>query len=167
MSNIDIFYLEMNSPAQVKGKPSIDGLDVQYCAIKQWPLNKFLYSYVGSPYSWTDKLSESDAQWQTYVDDPNLHTWVAHYKGAIAGYVEMQQQAQGDVEIAYFGLTPEFVGKGMGGYFLTSALEQAWSLPNTKRVWLHTCSLDHPSAKTNYEARGFMHYKTEQDASDP
>ena len=144
----------------------IDGLRVEYCEIKQWALNKFLYCYVGGPWTWTDKLSDTDSQWQAYVEDPKLHTWVAYYKGAIAGYFEMQQQAQGDVEIIQFGLTPEFLGKGMGGYFLTNALEQAWALPNTKRVWLHTCSLDHPSAKANYEARGFTHYKTEQEQDD-
>ncbi|MFT5593997.1 MAG: GNAT superfamily N-acetyltransferase [Oceanicoccus sp.] len=166
MSNIDIYYLEMHSPAHIKGKPSFDGLRIEYCEIKQWALNKFLYSYVGGPWTWTDKLNDADNQWQAYAQDPKLHTWVAYYKGAIAGYFEMQQQAQGDVEIIQFGLTPEFVGKGMGGYLLTNALEQAWSLPNTKRVWLHTCSLDHPNAKANYEARGFTHYKTEQQADD-
>jgi GNAT superfamily N-acetyltransferase len=166
MSYIEIFYLEMNSPSQIKGKPAVEGLDIHYCEINQWSLNKFLYNYVGAPYAWTDKHNESDTQWKTYVEDPNLHTWVAHYKGIIAGYFEMQQQNNGDVELVYFGLTPEFVGKGMGGYMLTYALEQAWALPNTKRVWLHTCTLDHPSAKGNYETRGFVHYKTEQEASD-
>lgn len=166
MSDIDIFYLEMNQASELKGKPAVNGLEIKYCEIKQWPLNKFLYRYVGTPYTWTDKNKDSDAQWQAYVEDPNVHTWVAYFKGAIAGYVEMQQQDNGDVEIVYFGLTPEFVGKGMGGYLLTYAVEQAWLLPNTKRVWLHTCTLDHPSAKNNYEARGFVHYKTEQEASD-
>ena len=165
MSNINIFYLEMNSPAQIKGKPVIDGLDIHYCEIKQWALNKFLYSFVGGPWAWTDKLDDTDEQWKTYTNNNNLHTWVAYYKGAIAGYFELLQD-QGNVEVVYFGLTPDFLGKGMGGYFLTYALEQAWSLPNTKRVWLHTCTLDHPSAKANYEARGFVHYKTETEAPD-
>lgn len=166
MSDIDVFYLEMTNPKHINPKPEVEGLDIRYCEIKQWALNKFLYTYVGAPYTWTDKLSETDAQWQSYINDPNLHTWVAYYKGAIAGYFELQQQAKGDVEFVYFGLTPEFVGKGMGGYMLSFALEQAWALPDTKRVWLHTCTLDHPSAKANYEARGFVHYKTEQEASD-
>lgn len=166
MSSIDVFYLEMTHPNQLKGKSAVDGLDIRYCEIKQWPVNKFLYQYVGEPYVWTDKLGDTDEQWKAYVEDPNLHTWIAYYKGAIAGYFEMQQQAGGNVELVYFGLTPEFVGKGMGGYILTYALEQAWGLPHTQRVWLHTCTLDHPSAKHNYEARGFVHYKTEQEASD-
>ena len=163
MSENHIFYLEMTNPEHIKGKPKVDELEIRYCEIKQWALNKFLYRYVGTPYRWTDKLSETDTQWQTYIEDPKLHTWIAYYKGAIAGYVEMQQQDNNNVEIVYFGLTPEFVGKGMGGYFLTYVLEQAWALPNTQRVWLHTCTLDHPSAKSNYEARGFVHYKTEVD----
>ena len=117
MSDIDIFYLEMNSPAQIKGKPAIDGLDIRYCEIKQWPLNKFLYSFVGGPWTWTDKLSETDEQWQAYVANNNLHTWVAYYKGAIAGYFELQQD-QGNVEVVYFSVTPDSLGKSRGGYLL-------------------------------------------------
>jgi len=163
MPIVDVYYLEMNHPSELKGKPAVEELDIRYCEIKQWPLNKFLYAFVGGPWSWTDKLELDDQVWQEYVNDPSLHTWVAYYKGAIAGYFEMQQQDKGDVEIMYFGLTPDFVGKGMGGYLLTYAVEQAWNLPETKRVWLHTCELDHPSAKGNYEARGFVHYKTERE----
>ena len=64
----------------------------------------------------------------------------------------------------YFGLGVRFIGKGMGGYLLSQAIEKAWSLENTQRVWVHTCSLDHPSALKNYQARGFSIFKTEIEA---
>lgn len=63
------------------------------------------------------------------------------------------RREKSEVEIAYFGLAPHFVGRGLGGALLTSAIEEAWRW-DASRVWVHTCSLDHPSALRNYEARG-------------
>ncbi len=80
--------------------------------------------------------------------------------GAPAGYFELQKHADGSVEIAYFGLLPEFLGRGLGKYLLSEAVEAAWALA-ASRVWLHTCSLDGPAALPNYVARGFVPYKKE------
>jgi len=75
---------------------------------------------------------------------------------APAGYFELEQQAAGTVELAYFGLGPGFAGEGLGGWLLTRALEHAWCLDGTERVWVHTCSLDGPGALPNYRARGMV-----------
>ena len=69
------------------------------------------------------------------------------------------------MEIKYFGLAPAFIGKGFGGRLLTAAIEQAWDWGEVKRVWVHTCSLDHPGALSNYQARGMQLYKTELEAA--
>jgi GNAT superfamily N-acetyltransferase len=98
-----------------------------------------------------------------YLDRAELETWVLYVSGAPAGYVELERQEFGtQVEIAYFGLFPEFTGQRLGGYLLTFALERAW-LPEVRRVWVHTCSLDHPAALTNYEARGMRLFKEESE----
>jgi GNAT superfamily N-acetyltransferase len=76
------------------------------------------------------------------------------------GYFELEQQTQGNVEVAYFGLLPQFVGKGLGGQLLTAAVSRAWEL-GARRVWVHTCDLDHPRALENYQARGFRVFKVE------
>lgn len=89
-----------------------------------------------------------------------METWVAYLSGTPAGYVELDGTVDGEVEIAYFGLLPAFVGKGIGGHLLTTGLRRAWELA-TRRVWVHTCSLDGPAARTNYEARGMSLYRTE------
>ena len=69
---------------------------------------------------------------------------------------------EGGVEIAYFGLLPEFIGRGLGGALLTSAIEEAWRTSSSvSRVWVHTCTLDHPGALGNYQARGMVIYKQE------
>jgi len=77
------------------------------------------------------------------------------------GYFELLRHGDGSVEIAYFGLVRAFIGNGIGGYMLHRAVEEAWAMGAT-RVWLHTCTLDSPSALPNYTARGFVPFKTEQ-----
>ena len=65
------------------------------------------------------------------------------------------------VEIMYFGLAPNFIGQGLGGWMLTRAVEEAFAL-SAARVTLHTCTLDAPTALPNYLARGFVIVRTER-----
>ncbi|MFD2176016.1 GNAT family N-acetyltransferase [Veronia pacifica] len=160
---VTTYYLEMTSPSDLKDKPDSKGLNVIEAEIDEFRLNKFLYEYVGGPWQWKDKLSLPDSAWAEYVSNPNLRTWVAYFKGAIAGYFELHAEDDGNTEIMYFGLAEAFIGKGFGGYLLSQAIQSAWSIPSTKRVWVHTCNLDHESALNNYRARGFTLCKTESD----
>jgi GNAT superfamily N-acetyltransferase len=80
------------------------------------------------------------------------------------GYFELESQAGGNVEISYFGLLPESIGKGLGGALLSAAVEGAWKLPDTRRVWVHTCTHDHEHALANYLKRGFRIFKTEEES---
>jgi GNAT superfamily N-acetyltransferase len=86
---------------------------------------------------------------------------VAYVKGTPAGYFELEKQSDGDVELAYFGLLPRFIGRGIGGILLTKAVKLAWETCGTTRVWVHTCTLDGPTALANYQARGFRTYNEE------
>lgn len=160
MQEVITYYLEMKSEEELNGVGESNGLSVIEAEIDNYKLNKFLYQYVGEPWDWVDKLSLSDESWQRYVENPGLRTWVAYYKGSIAGYFELSVVGS-DIELVYFGLAQAFIGKGFGGYLLSFAIKQAWGIDDAKRVWLHTCSLDHPNALKNYEARGFKLYKTE------
>ena len=148
----------MLSPSQLKGKPLIASFEVREVSIPQFELNRFFYSLVGKPWNWTDRLSWTDNEWKNYVNNPQLKTFIAYYKNTPAGYFELEQKNE-VIQIHLLGLSPSFTGKGLGGYFLTRALEIAWSLPNTKRIWLSTCSDDHPSALQNYISRGMQVYK--------
>jgi GNAT superfamily N-acetyltransferase len=124
-------------------------------------LNRFLYTAVGGDWHWTDRLSWTWQRWHDWLSRPRVETWIAYLRGTPAGYVELDGATRPDeVEIAYFGLVPPFVGKGIGGHLLTVALRRAWELTDT-RVWVHTCSLDGPAALANYQARGMSLYRTE------
>ena len=123
------------------------------------PLNRFLYATVGAEWTWYQRLTWSYQQWLDFLDRDEVTTWVAYQSGAPVGYFELEQQSGNSVEIVYFGLLPQFVGKGMGSALLRDAVLQAREL-GALRVWLHTCSLDHPSALANYRARGFEIFTT-------
>ena len=160
MSKNIIYYLEMHSPDELNRVDDSKGLIITETEIKNFRFNRFLYELVGRPWHWTEKLDWSDERWRNYVENPKMRTWVAYYRGSIAGYFELLQSEQGDVEIAYFGLTEAFIGQGFGGYLLTQAIDNAWSnYPDTKRVWVHTCTLDHANALANYQARGLHLYQ--------
>ncbi|GAB6166801.1 GNAT family N-acetyltransferase [Thermostilla marina] len=159
-----IYYLEITDPVRLNSKECPPGpYRVDECIPKLWPLNRFMYRLVGDRWQWFDKLSWSDDDWQRYVDDPSLRTWMLYHRGTPAGYYELRRTDETSTEIAYFGLVPQFIGKGLGGYLLTHAIRTAFEA-GARRVWVHTCSKDHPQALANYQARGMTIFKTEENA---
>ena len=83
-----------------------------------------------------------------------------------AGFAEFDRRKPDEVELVQFGLTPPFVGRGLGKWFLEWTIDCAWSYA-PRRFWLHTCSLDHRAALPNYLKRGFVKYKEEQIRREP
>ncbi len=122
---------------------------------------RYLYSTVGEAYRWVDRLPWTDDEIRRYLSDPAVSLWVMTVGDAVAGYFELRREDEKSTEIVYFGLFPEFTGRGLGGFLLTEAVERAWA-SGARRVWLHTCSFDHPFAIQNYLDRGFIVFKTEQ-----
>jgi GNAT superfamily N-acetyltransferase len=120
-------------------------------------LYRELYEGVGTDYHWRDRRSWTDEQLSEHLARPEIEIWVLRERGSPRGFFELARQDDGSVEIAYFGLMPLGIGQGLGRALLTSAIDEAWSLkPAPSRVWLHTCTLDHPAALANYIARGFQ-----------
>jgi GNAT superfamily N-acetyltransferase len=156
----------MRAPDRLRAKRCADArFKVREERERDWRFNRDLYFCVGEQWEWIDKRPWTDEQWKQYAATSELRTFGAYYGDTRAGYYELRRDAEGGVEIAYFGLLPEFIGRGLGGALLTSAIEQAWSRRGgiaPKRVWVHTCNRDHPQALTNYQARGMIVYKVEQ-----
>ena len=119
-----------------------------------------LYVEVGRAYHWVDRLVWSEERWRARLLQAGVELHVMTFAGAPAGYYELERHADGSVEIAYFGLLPEFLRRGLGKHLLTDAVERAWSLGATS-VWLHTCTLDDAAALPNYERRGFRAFRSE------
>lgn len=158
---VTTYYLEMTSRDDLR-PVAAPRSDLQLGRVPQpMPaLNRFFYTAAGADWYWIDRLPWTWEQWRQYLDRPELETWVLSVAGVPAGYFELEGQAEGNVELAYFGLLPAFVGQGLGGYALTAAIERGWDM-GARRVWVHTCNLDHPGALANYQKRGFRLYRTE------
>ena len=104
---------------------------------------------------WTDK------NWIEYVSNSNLFTFVLKDNEELAGFFELiHHKNKSEIEIVYFGLLKEYFGKKLGGYMLCEAIKKSFSF-NVKRVWAHTCSLDHENAIKNYLSRGMKIYNME------
>ena len=156
-------YLEIksiNDFNEVK-KPS-NNYSIELTNPKDFQLNKFFYKNIGNKYQWVDRLSWTDQNWIDYISDKRLSTYILKENDEIAGYYELILHYNSrDAEIAYFGILEEYFGKKLGGYLLSEAISKSFSL-NCNRVWVHTCSLDHQNALSNYLARGMKIFKSEK-----
>jgi ribosomal protein S18 acetylase RimI-like enzyme len=155
-------YLEMVSLEDLK-ESTETWLDYSLNLLdpSDFQLNKFFYKNVGKDHKWIDRLVWSDNQWIDYVSNKNLRTFIFKKKDDLAGFFELIfNPEKKEIEIAYFGLLEEYRNKKLGSYLLSQAIKKSFE-NNIKRVWLHTCSLDHKNALNNYIARGMKIFKTE------
>ena len=125
------------------------------------PFYRFLYNTVGGNWQWIDRKKLTDDELKRIIQNEKVEVYVLHIKGVPAGYVELDFRQEKDVEVSYFGLMPEFIGHGLGRFLLLWAIHTVWKR-SPKRLWVHTCSLDHPGALVLYQKCGFKIYKTEE-----
>ncbi len=120
-----------------------------------------LYRAVGEPWLWWERLAMSDRELAAGLAAPGLEIRrLRDGDGTVIGYSELDRADPDDVQIVYFGLVPEAIGQGLGRYLMAATLAAAWS-GNRGRVWLHTCSEDHPGALGFYQQMGFRPYRSE------
>ncbi|HEX2619697.1 MAG TPA: GNAT family N-acetyltransferase [Phototrophicaceae bacterium] len=152
-------YLHMTKraqfrPAYITVSGFGNGFDIQQMEAPDVPFYRFLYSSVGEMWHWRERNLLSDDKLHEILTRAQVYVLFAG--GMPAGYVELEAQDE-STEITYFGLRPQFHGRGLGKHLLSHGIAQAWA-GGAKRVWLHTCSLDGPYALDNYQKRGFMIY---------
>ena len=159
IEKIERFYLEINTINDLKTKPiSSDRFSLKEANKENFDLNKFFYKQIGKRHQWVDRLIWQDKDWLKYISNENLRTYIFKIENDLVGYFELIFNND-DCEIAYFGILEEFIGKGFGGFLLSEALKIGFKKAN--RIWVHTCSLDHPNAIENYKSRGMKIFKTE------
>ncbi|MCM2576895.1 GNAT family N-acetyltransferase [Streptomyces meridianus] len=171
---VTTWSLEQTSPADLT--PADVAGDIARISRAEVPspeFSRFLYTAVGGDVRWTDRLGWPYTRWQEFLERPGTETWVAYDRGTPAGYIELDAQPGGVVEISYFGLLPAFRGRGIGGLLLSTGTARAWDLADrwegratTTRVWVHTCSKDGPYALDNYRRRGFRIFDTRTEEED-
>ena len=156
------YYLEINSlknlnqaisPNQSLILKKVDPPDIE--------LNKFFYKNVGKNHRWVDRLVWNNLKWMSYLENKNVHTFILKLNEELVGYFEVINDfSTSSSEIAYFGILDDYIGKKFGSYFLSEAIKKCFEL-NSKKVWVHTCSLDHKHALKNYLNRGMKIFKEE------
>jgi N-acetylglutamate synthase-like GNAT family acetyltransferase len=155
-------YLELKNRNQFKaGFGDFPDIAIDRVPHPSPDLYRTCYRTVGEAFHWFDRWDWSDEEIAAHLADPAIQLFVAQRNGSLAGWYELRRVAEDDsVEIAYFGIVAAEFGRGFGKHLLSSAVRDAWAL-DPRRVWLHTCTLDHPNALPNYLARGFTPYRKE------
>ncbi len=158
--NMTTWYLDYEGDAAASPEWP-EGVSLIEAKIASPDLNQFLFAAVGHHWHWLSRLSWTYQQWLDYLSSGNVRTWVLYQHGTPAGFVELCKHADQSVEVKFFGLLPAFIGRGLGARLAKAAiaLAQQWQ---ATRVWLHTCSEDHPSALKTYQQAGFVIHKIEQ-----
>ena len=159
---IDRYYLEINSLKKLnKVKPPKKNLVLKKVYPPDIELNKFFYKNVGKHHGWVDRLAWDNLKWMSYLENKNVHTYILKLNEDLVGYFEtIHDFSENKSEIAYFGLLEDYIGKKFGGFLLSEAIKICFEL-NSKKVWVHTCSLDHKHALKNYLNRGMKIFKEE------
>ena len=162
IKNIERSYLEINSLKDLNESSSPPkSFSISIIEPSNFQLNKFFYKNVGKKHHWIDRLIWTDKEWIQYTSSQKVKTFVLKNNEDLVGFFELIiHPDQSEIEIAYLGLLEEYHNKKLGSYILTCAIKKSF-LGNPKRVWVHTCSLDHKNALNNYIARGMKIFKKE------
>tara|TARA_B100000902_G_scaffold280839_1_gene266679 strand:+ start:441 stop:944 length:504 start_codon:yes stop_codon:yes gene_type:complete len=155
-------YLEIHSIEDlIESKKPLDQFSIDQIYPSNFQLNKFFYKNIGKKHHWVDRLVWTDKQWIDYTEDKKVNTFVLKKKDDLVGYYELILHLDNnEIEIAYFGILEEYHNQKLGSFLLTSAIINSFK-SNPNRVWVHTCSLDHKNALSNYIARGMKIFKKE------
>ncbi|NQV99512.1 MAG: GNAT family N-acetyltransferase [Rhodospirillales bacterium] len=154
-----ITYLEMTSrpSSPTPARPAVK-MALMRAEKPTLSFYRYLYNAIGEDWLWWERRALSDSQLSAIIHHDLVEIYVLYVGGVPAGYGELDRRQGNDIELAYFGLVPEFIGQKLGGYFLRWMIDQAWSYA-PERMFVHTCTEDHPAAIHNYQRHGFEPYK--------
>jgi GNAT superfamily N-acetyltransferase len=154
-----ITYLEMIVRPMRPPLPAPAGklalMRLERCTVSYY---RYLYQAVGERWLWFERRVWSDENLARVIAKPEVEISVLYAGGVPAGYFELDRSDASEVELCYFGLVADFIGRGYGKFLLQAALDSAWQ-GNPTRVWVHTCTFDHPRALGVYQRAGFTVYK--------
>ena len=125
-----------------------------------------LFARVGENVLWYSRLEMSDRELDATLRDPRIEVYAAvDGDGRDVGLLELDFRGGTLGELSFFGLLPEAIGKGIGGWLINRAVERAWEHP-IERFWVHTCTLDQPGIVQFYERAGFRPFKRQVEIFD-
>ncbi|MDA0836137.1 MAG: GNAT family N-acetyltransferase [Planctomycetota bacterium] len=157
---LTVWYLQMFEHNGRTVPPPRQGLAVTHARHPTVAYYRFIYDLVGADYDWTTRKKMSDEQLAVHLSNPLMETHVFSVDGVPAGFADFDRRVPDEIEMVQFGLARDFIGQGLGKYFLQQMIDLAWSY-QPKRFWLHTCSKDHAAALPNYQKARFVLYHEE------
>lgn len=164
--DVVVTYLEMRAPpTRPSPPPPMRKLALLRAEIPTVSFYRYLYNTVGEPWLWYVRRAMSDKELAEIITDEAVEIYVLYIAGVPAGFAEIDRRDPADIELAYFGLMPEFTGQGLGPFFLDEVVASAWR-HEPDRIWVHTCNLDHKRALATYQRAGFVPYDQETRADD-
>ena len=154
-----VTYLEMLKPTIVTAKRPVN-INTALLATQNIPLHfyRYLYFQVGQNWHWEMRLRMNDDELSKNIHNHAVNITVLYVDGAPAGFFEVNSSSKTTTDLAYFGIMPHIMGKGLGRWFLSTAIEQCWSSKPDK-ITVNTCTLDHPAALSLYQKMGFKAYR--------
>jgi ribosomal protein S18 acetylase RimI-like enzyme len=160
--DVTVTYLEMRAPPRtaLPHPPATMRLALMRAVRPPVHFYRYLYDTVGQAWLWMDRRKLSDTQLAKIIHDEQVEVYVAYADGVPAGFAELDRRSKDIVDLAYFGLMPEFMGRRLGPYLLRWAVDAAWSSQPDK-VTVNTCTLDHPKALSLYQKVGFRPVRQE------
>ena len=152
-----VTHLEMTAPPALRPDPA-GAWSLRRADVPALDWFRDLYRRVGEQWLWISRIRMPDAELATIIQSPLVEIYALAHEGGDEGLLELDFRKPGQCELVSFGVTEKLVGTGAGRWLMNRALELAWSRPVT-RVWLHTCTSDHPSALAFYQRSGFRPFR--------
>jgi len=165
--DVTVTFLGMDArPASAPRHPPVTGTPLTLQRLHKPTIGfyRYIHHTVGDPWLWYNRRKMSDEAVLEVVQDPRVEVYLLSEGGVPAGFIELDFRTMPDsADVAYFGLFPDFIGRGFGPYLLDWGIHAAWDRsPTPKRLTVNTCTLDHPSALGLYQKFGFVPYAREQ-----
>jgi GNAT superfamily N-acetyltransferase len=150
--------LEMTEKPPLRPVPEVAGLSLERLGAADTQRFRALFRAIGQDIMWFSRLVMAEETLAGIIGDPKVHSHALVKQGRDIGLLELDFREAGQCELSFFGLVPSEVGSGAGRFLMNAALERAWGQP-IARMWVHTCTFDHPNALSFYRRSGFRPYQ--------
>ena len=156
---VDVTFLRMDEPSVGPAHPLSDGMRIERVARCSVPFYRYLYETVGGPWLWWMRRAATDQELASVLSHPQIFVHVLYGGGEPLGFYELDARSSAAANLAYFGLMPQVIGRGLGRAFLRCAIDDCWAFRRPS-VTVNTCTADHPRALPTYQAMGFRRLRT-------